>query len=150
MKYWEMALELTLRGVSHIGVTEAIVPHTFPLMLADILRENGIELTPDREFFDRRRRVKNETELAGIRRAQRAAEAGWTRRATSSAAREQSNGSLLVDGEPLTSERVKLAIQDAFTQNGCTADEFIVSHGAQSRDRPRHGLGRDPRRASRS
>ena len=27
---------------------------------------------------------------------------------------------------------MKLAIQDAFTQHGCTADEFIVSHGAQS------------------
>ena len=45
---------------------------------------------------------------------------------------EASNGSLRVDGEPLTSERVKLAIQDAFTQHGCTAEEFIVSHGAQS------------------
>jgi Xaa-Pro aminopeptidase len=40
------------------------------------LREKGVELTPDRELFDERRRVKNETELAGVRRAQRAAEAG--------------------------------------------------------------------------
>ena len=27
---------------------------------------------------------------------------------------------------------MKLAIQDAFTQHGCTSEEFIVSHGAQS------------------
>jgi Xaa-Pro aminopeptidase len=45
---------------------------------------------------------------------------------------DQSNGSLLVDGEPLTSERVKLAIADAFMQHGCTSEDFIVSHGAQS------------------
>ena len=45
---------------------------------------------------------------------------------------DPSNGTLLVDGEPLTSERVKLAIQAAFTLQGCTAEEFIVSHGAQS------------------
>ena len=131
-KYWQLQLELTLRGVRHIGVDKATVPHTFPLQLANFLRENGIEVTPDREFFDRRRRVKNETELAGIRRAQRAAEAGMDAARDLFRRAEHSNGSLLVDGEPLTSERVKLAIQDAFIQNGCTADEFIVSHGAQS------------------
>jgi Xaa-Pro aminopeptidase len=133
-KYWQIALELTLRGVKHIGVTEAVVPHMFPLLLADALKENGVDLRPDREFFDQRRRVKNESELAGIRRAQRAAEAGMdaARDLFRRAQAQQSNGGLSVDGEPLTSERVKLAIQDAFTQHGCTADEFIVSHGAQS------------------
>jgi Xaa-Pro aminopeptidase len=131
-KYWEIALELTLRGVREIGVTEAIVPHTFPLQLANFLRENGVELTPDREFFDRRRRVKNETELKGIRRAQRAAEAGMDAARDLFRRAEVSNGGLLVDGQPLTSERVKLAIQDAFARHGCNAEEFIVSHGAQS------------------
>ncbi len=132
MKYWEMALELTLRAVNHIGITEAVAPHTFPLMLAEHLRANGIELTPERELFDLRRRVKNESELAGIRRAQRAAEAGMDAARDLFRRAQQSNGSLLVDGEPLTSERVKLAIQDAFAKNGCSAEEFIVSHGPQS------------------
>ena len=132
LRYWEIALELTLRGVQRIGVTQAIVPHTFPLMVAEHLGANGIELTPEREFFDQRRRVKNETELEGIRRAQRAAEAGMDAARDLFRRAQQSNGSLLVDGQPLTSERVKLAIQDAFAQNGCSAEEFIVSHGAQS------------------
>jgi Xaa-Pro aminopeptidase len=132
LKYWEIALELTLRGVQKIGVTQATVPHTFPLMLAEHLRANGLELTPDREFFDQRRRVKNDTELEGIRRAQRAAEAGMDAARDLFRRAQQSNGSLLVDGKPLTSERVKLAIQDAFAQHGCWAEEFIVSHGAQS------------------
>ena len=132
LKYWEIALELTLRGVQKIGVTQATVPHTFPLMLAEHLRANGLELTPDREFFDQRRRVKNDTELEGIRRAQRAAEAGMDAARDLFRRAQQSNGSLLVEGKPLTSERVKLAIQDAFAQHGCSAEEFIVSHGAQS------------------
>jgi len=131
-KYWEIALELALRGVRQIGLTKAIVPHTFPLQLANFLGENGVEVTVDREFFDQRRRVKNETELAGIRRAQRAAEAGMDAARDLFRRAEQSNGSLLVDREPLTSERVKLAIQDAFTHHGCTAEEFIVAHGPQS------------------
>ena len=45
---------------------------------------------------------------------------------------DRSNGTLSVDGAPLTSERIKEAIATAFMANGCTADEFIVSHGAQS------------------
>jgi Xaa-Pro aminopeptidase len=130
--YWEVALELTRRGVEHAGVTSATVPHTFPLLLAEYLRANGVELTPDPAFFDARRRVKNETELAGIRRAQRAAEAGMDAARDLFRRAEQSNGSLVVDGEPLTSEHVKVAIQNAFTLHGCTAEEFIVSHGAQS------------------
>jgi Xaa-Pro aminopeptidase len=131
-KYWEIALELTVRGVRQVGLAKAIVPHTFPLQLANVLSESGVELTPDREFFDRRRRVKNETELAGIRRAQRAAEAGMDAARDLFRRAERSNGSLLLDGTPLTSEGVKIAIQDAFIQHGCSAEEFIVSHGAQS------------------
>ena len=132
LKYWEIALELALRGVQKIGITEATVPHTFPLMLAEHLRANGLELTPDRELFDQRRRVKNDTEIVGIRRAQRAAEAGMDAARDLFRRTQQSNGWLNVDGEPLTSERVKLAIQDAFARHGCSAEEFIVSHGAQS------------------
>jgi len=130
--FWQLSLELMLRGVRHVGVTNAVVPHTFPLQLADHLRANGIELTPDREFFIERRRSKNETELDGIRRAQRAAEAGMDAARDLLRRAEPSNGTLGVEGEPLTSERIKDAILDAFLANGCFADEFIVSHGAQS------------------
>jgi hypothetical protein len=48
-KYWEVALEIALRAVQQVGIQQAVVPHTFPLQLADHLRANGIELTPDRE-----------------------------------------------------------------------------------------------------
>jgi Xaa-Pro aminopeptidase len=133
-RYWEIQLELALRGVKHVGLTSAIVPPTFPLGLADALRESGVELTVESDLFNERRRVKNPTELEGIRRAQRAAEAGMdaARDLFRRAQPANGNGSLVVDGEPLTSERVKFAIQTAFTAHGCTADDFIVSHGAQS------------------
>ncbi len=39
---------------------------------------------------------------------------------------------LLRGAGPLTSEEVKAAIDAAFMANGCSCDEFIVSHGAQS------------------
>jgi Xaa-Pro aminopeptidase len=132
LKYWQIGLELASRAAEKVGVTRAVVPPTFPLALAEHLRGKGVELTVERDLFIDRRRIKNEIEIAGIRRAQRAAEAGMD------AARElfrnarQSNGSLTVDGDPLTSERVKQAMIQAFLAHGCTADEFIVSHGPQS------------------
>jgi Xaa-Pro aminopeptidase len=131
-KFWEIQLELALRGVKEVGVTSAAVPQTFPVGLADVLRGQDVELTVDRDLFNDRRRVKNSTEIDGIRRAQRAAEAGMEAARDLFRRAEPSNGSLTVDGATLTSERVKLAIQTAFTAHGCTADEFIVSHGAQS------------------
>ncbi len=63
-----------------LGVTKAIVPETFPLWLADELRDRGVELTRRRGRRSTTAAVsRTAAQLAGIRRAQRAAEAGWTR-----------------------------------------------------------------------
>ncbi len=128
----EIELELVLRATRRFGIEQASVPATFPLEFADHLRANGIQIAADREHFVARRRVKNEAELAGIRRAQRAAEAAMTAARDLLRAAERRNGSLILDGEPLTCERIKLVVEQAFTANGAFADEFIVSHGPQT------------------
>ncbi len=128
----EVLLEVAVNASRALGVTEALVPWTFPAKFADRLREGGLELSPELDFFQDRRRVKSDAELAGIRRAQHAAEAGMDA-ARELLRRAESNGSgLVVEGEPLTSERIKVAILEAFTARGTVADEFIVSHGPQS------------------
>jgi len=133
MSLGEMFDELVVRAVRGLGVERAIVPASFPLLTADRLRAAGVELMPDRASFDRRRRVKTGAELAGVRRAQRAAEAGMSAaRNLLRQARPDAGGALEVDGRPLTSEWVKSAIGAAFLERGATADEFIVSHGAQA------------------
>ena len=136
--------ELALRALRSLGIERASVPGSFPVSLADYLRGNGIELLPDRKLFDQRRRVKSAAELAGIRRAQRAAEAGMA--AGRDLLREaRGEGELTVGGKPLTSELLKSAISRAFTENGASADDFIVSHGAQAAIG--HHLGSGPIRA---
>ena len=95
-------------------------------------RRNGIELKADRDLFTSRRRVKNEAELAGIQRAQRAAEAAMEAAREILRSAEPQNGNLVVDGETLTCERLKLVVEKVFTEHGVFADEFIVSHGAQT------------------
>jgi Xaa-Pro aminopeptidase len=121
----ELRRKVYLRAIEALGITSAKVPFSFPLGYADPLRAQGIELVPDRDFFDARRRVKSEAELAGIRRAQRAAEAGMD------AARELLRSDEAARGE-LTVERVKHAIANVFVAHDTTYDEFIVSHGWQS------------------
>jgi Xaa-Pro aminopeptidase len=124
--------ELHLRAVRDLGLTRAVVPRCFPVGLADHLRANGIELAVDQRFFDDRRRVKNTQELAGIRRAQRAAEAGMSTARALLRRAEPTNGGYVVDGEQLTCELIKQHVERAFAAHGSTADEFIVSHGHQT------------------
>jgi Xaa-Pro aminopeptidase len=124
--------ELALRVVRDFGVTRAVVPRRFPLGVADRLRAEGIELVTDQRLFDDRRRVKNVQELTGVRKAQRAAEAGMTAARELLARAERSNGGLSVEGETLTCELLKEHVERAFARNGCTVDDFIVSHGAQT------------------
>ena len=128
----EVTLGTFVRAVKELGVRQAVVPSSFPLELADRLRADGIEVNADRETFVRRRRIKNQAELKGIRAAQRGAEAGMDAARELFRRAEERNGSLVVDGEPLTSDRVKTAIQQAFTDLNLLCDDFIVSHGPQT------------------
>jgi Xaa-Pro aminopeptidase len=139
--------ELALRAVRLVGVTAASVPATFPLWLADRLRAEGIELTVDRDLFDDRRRVKTAAELAGIRRAQRAAEAAMdTVRELLRRSQLSGHGeTLTLDGEPLTVERVKAAMSVTFAAHGTGADDFIVAPGPQGA--VGHDMGSGPIRA---
>jgi Xaa-Pro aminopeptidase len=128
----DIVLELPLRACTAIGIRSAAVPGTFPVELADHLRAHEIELQVDRKLFASRRRVKTEVELAGIRRAQRAAEAGMDAAREILRRAKERHGVLLLDGEPLMCEFVKKAVVQAFSEHDATADEFIVSHGAQT------------------
>jgi Xaa-Pro aminopeptidase len=127
----EIGAQLALRAVASIGVKRASVPENFPVWLADRLRADGVELDVDQELFDERRRAKTESQLAGMRRAQRAAEAAMDvcrdllRRA------EIQGDELLLDGEQLTVERVKADMNRAFAAHDTTPDEYIVAPGAQ-------------------
>jgi Xaa-Pro aminopeptidase len=123
---------LVTNACKKLGITSAVVPRYFPIELADHLRAEGIELTPERELFSERRRVKSDAELDGIRRAQRACEAAMDAVRELLRSARQNGAGLEVDGKPLTSEWLKRRICEVFTAHDMLADEFIVSHGAQS------------------
>jgi Xaa-Pro aminopeptidase len=138
----QQALVLYERAVEQLGVEDAVVPPDFPLELADRLRAKGVNVTPDRELFSQRRRVKNETELEGIRKAQRGTEAGMAAARELLRAADASDGKVTLDGELLTSERIKARITEVFTEHGLVSDAMIVAHGGQAA--AGHDMGSGP------
>ena len=129
---WQTELDLALRACRELGLERPAVPPGFPVAHPDYLRENGVDVVVERDVFDNRRRSKNEAEIAGIRRAQRACEAGLDA-ARELMRRAQPNGAgLEVDGEPLTCERVKRVIEDVFADHDVEGSDMIVAHGAQT------------------
>jgi Xaa-Pro aminopeptidase len=145
--YDEMWEEIVVRAVRALGVERALVPDTFPLYAADRVRASGVVLETDSDFFTDRRRVKSAAELAGIRRAQAAADAGMAAaRDLLASATPRADGVLEAGGEPVTSERLHVEINSAFIANDASADIFVASHGWQTAIG--HHLGEGPVRAS--
>lgn len=119
----EAELEIVARACDRLGVTRATVPPEFPVAVADQLRSAGVELDVDHELFAARRRRKTPHQLAGIRRAQAAADA-----AMSEAARL-----LRQVPEGLSCESIREAMQVVCREHGAElADDAIVARGEQA------------------
>jgi len=124
----EVELELASRAATATGIREAIVDFEFPLGLAERLRADGIRLIVEDHAIKARRRSKSGDELAGIRAAQHAAEAGMAAAAALLAGAHARDGSLDLDGEPLTAERIRSAMREACRQFGAAlGPEAIVA-----------------------
>jgi Xaa-Pro aminopeptidase len=129
---YEFQTQLNVQIATGLGIERASVPERFPTGAADALRAAGIELRVDQKHFDDQRRRKSAHELAGIRRAQKAAEAAMDVARGMLARAEADGDALALDGEPLTCERVQEAIQTTLISHGAFGTDTIVSHGPQT------------------
>jgi Xaa-Pro aminopeptidase len=122
----QLDLELASRAAGAMGVREAVVDPDMPVGIADRLRADGIVLRPDAEAVGLRRRVKSAAELAGIRRAQTAAEVGMD--AAAALLRQATPGGeqLVLGGEPLTAEAVRAELRDACQRHGAPAPPDVI------------------------
>jgi len=141
MSVAEAHLELALRACRRFELDRAVIPPGFPTELADYLRAAGVELSVERDLFEQRRRKKTSVQVEGIRRAQRAADAANAAIAEMLRGAQIEGDRVLLEGEPLTSERLKAAASAAVTASGCSAEDFIVAHGAQTCIGHHHGSG---------
>jgi Xaa-Pro aminopeptidase len=130
--FHEYDREIALRACRLLGVTAVVTPPTCPLGLADHLRANGVDVRPDDGLFVSRRRAKSPEEVAGIRRAQRAAERAMT------ATRER-----LREGGDLSSEDLQAVVSRSFQDSGMIIPpDVILSHGPQTAVGHEQGSGR--------
>jgi Xaa-Pro aminopeptidase len=128
LSYEQIDRELYVRAARELGIAAAAVPPDFPLGVADRLRAEGIELTPDDELFVERRRHKTDAELAGIRRAARAAVAGVEECARVLREAEIDGDGLRYGGEVLTSELLRARVREVCARLGApTPDDIIVA-----------------------
>jgi len=128
MNHHELELELASRAAAAIGVHEAVVDPELPVAVADRLRADGLVLHPDAAAIAARRRAKSAPELAGIRRAQAAAEAGMTAAAALLRQAVVDGDRLTLEGEALTADTVRGALREACRQHGApTPPDVIVA-----------------------
>jgi Xaa-Pro aminopeptidase len=122
MPDWEADLELAARLVRHAGLGAVTVPAELPVGVADRLRAAGVEVRVDPTTFFARRRVKTPQQLAGIRRAQVAADAAMSLA-----------GVLIREGrEGLTSQEVRRRLAEVCDDHGCDLPaDVVVAGGAQ-------------------
>lgn len=121
-----------VRGCTASGVQAVRVPAEFPLALADALRDAGIDVHADARGFADRRRSKTDAEIAGIRLAQRAAEAALQ------AVRETMRA-----GGALTAEQLRRVAYVTLAEHGAVPHDLtIIAPGPQGANL--HGAGSGP------
>ena len=120
--------ELARGLLSERGVTAARVSPLLPAAAYEALRAAGVEAEIDHRLFLDERRRKSPEEADSIRAAQEAAEAACVEvigRLAASA--PQPDGTLWLEGSPLTSERLMASAQAALNEIGYGAAEMIVA-----------------------
>src|SRR4051812_12763215 len=131
-KRWDEAeVELALRACERFGLTKVTVPSALSVAVAARLRSAGIEVVVDEPAFIRRRRVKNELEIAGIRRAQTAATGAMGVAAELLRDSYDRDGVLYHRGDILSAEVVREAMREHSATLGCPMPaDVIVAAGA--------------------
>jgi Xaa-Pro aminopeptidase len=130
MRWDEVEPELCARAAQRLEAGRLVVPGNLPVSVADRLRADGVEVVPDEREFIRRRRAKTPAEIAGVRRAQKAADAAMAAAAELLRAAQAEGDLLQLNGEPVTAEQVRARIREVCAEHGApTGDDIIVAGG---------------------
>ena len=117
------------------GVTDVVADRTLPLIFAEFLSRAGITGQCDTELWVGERRQKNEEEIEHLRQSQNVTEQAMQFACEMIARAEARSGGVLYhDGSPLTSERVRTAVDHFLMDQGFTNPSSIVAGGPTGAD----------------
>lgn len=117
------------------------VPASFPIIHAARLQERGYSLKPKRDPFYEQRVVKTAEEVRHIEDAQRATEEAVAAAHALLRRAEIKDEQLWLDGEVVTSERIKKFVNVKLMERDCIAQHTIVAGGEQACDPHNEGSG---------
>jgi Xaa-Pro aminopeptidase len=135
------------RFLGERGIAKVSVPRYFPVGLADQLRTLGVELVVAGDLAVRRR-TKRPDEVECIEAAQRATEKAWAAGVDAiRRAQVRADGTLTLDGETFTAERLRTIVEQELLARDCqTPESTITAPGKQAADP--HEIGHGPLRAN--
>lgn len=135
--------ELTVSALEQLSVDSVTVPSTFPVLLADHLRQNGLDIRVDHDAWVARRRRKAPWEVEGIERAQRAADTAMlTATRMLREAEPTGQGTLRFEGEILTAELIRESMEAELRTQAAESKEILIQPGDQWQSA--HSLGSGP------
>ena len=131
------------------GVTKVVADRSLALVYVQEMTARGIEVVCDLDLGISQRRCKDEEEIASLASAQAATERAM-KMACETIARAEvaADGTLVHEGEPLTSQRVRALIDMQLIGEGYAAPPSIVACGSQASDC--HEIGDGPLRTGAS
>ncbi len=125
---------------AHYRVNTFTIADDFPAGLCDRLRALGLTLTTAPLLFPERE-IKTAAEIRALREGNRCSAAGIAAAEGLLRASDIKNGKLILDGRPLTSERLQTAIEIACLEAGAHSANTIAAGGDQACDPHEHGHG---------
>ena len=116
--------------------TKICVPHDFPAMATDVLREENLSIKPMFNVVEKARETKDTNEIDDIKAVQEVAEEVAAEAIDLiSNADVDANGTLMVEKRPLTVGKVKAFFGHQFLEHGCVMEEdIIVACGPEGSD----------------
>jgi Xaa-Pro aminopeptidase len=135
------ALDALCLLLTEKNIRKLHVPRSFPIASADTLRAAGYEITYPKGPYWSGREIKTSEEIAPIRETQHHTEAAMDAAIDLIRQSEIQNNTLCLDGETLSSEKVKLRIQTVLLERECSATHTIVACGDQACDPHNEGSG---------
>ncbi len=137
----ELDANVIARLLASRGAARVAVPPYFPLGLAERLRGLGLEVVVAKDIVERRR-AKRQDEIDALEQTQRATEDAWGKGVDAIVrASVRADGTLELDGDVFTAERLRGIIEGRLLELGCASEGAIVAPGPQAADPHMSGTG---------
>lgn len=113
----------------------------FPMGMGERLRALGLDLLVESDLSERRR-AKRDDEIVALERTQRATEDAWERGVDAiRRASVRADGTLELDGDVFTAERLRAIVEGRLLELGCTSEGAVCAPGPQAADPHMIGTG---------